>query len=44
MGRLRDIHWESHLVHMADLREDPPMGFHVEKFRVQHWESHLEPM
>ena len=45
VGRFSDIHWESHLFQMVDLRESLLMGCWVgmvlESFRVNHWESHL---
>ena len=46
VASLRDIHWESGLVHMVDMRKAPPMGCQMgtemEILRDIHWEgSHL---
>ena len=37
----RDIHWEIHLVHYMDLREDTLVIFQVENLRVKYSESIL---
>ena len=29
MANLRDLHWESHLVQMMELRQDHPMAGHM---------------
>ena len=29
MEILRDIHWDSYLVQMVELRQDPPVGCHT---------------
>ena len=41
MGVVRDIHWESHLVHNLELREVLLMIRLVENLRDHHWESLL---
>ena len=37
----RDIHWEIHLMHNMELREDPLVICQVDNLRVNYWESLL---
>ena len=41
VGVVRDIHWESQLVHNMDLMEAPMVIWKVDNLRFQNWESLL---